>query len=85
VVHHPALRVAAAHPRAGVHAVLALACFVARAVRVNGALGPAGHIRIAEILRDALACGGTLSSRANGVLAARTGGARVYDFRGCKG
>ena len=85
MIHHAAVRVRAAHPRARVHAVLPLACFVARTVRVNGAFGPAGHVRVAKILRDALACSGTLSSGANSVLAARAGGARVYKFRGCKG
>ena len=85
MVDDAALRIRAAHPRTGVHTVLALACFVRRTVGIDRALGAAGHIGVAKILGDALTCGRPLPSGANGVLAAGGGVARVYKFGGCKG
>ena len=85
MVDDAALRIRPAHPWTGVHTVLALACFVRQTVGIDRALGPAGHVGVAEILGDALTCSGPLSIGANGVLAAGSGVARVYNFCGCKG
>ena len=70
VVDHPAHRVDTAHARTRVHTMLVLTCTGARTVGVDRAFRPAGHVRVAEIFRDARTCGRPLSIIAYGILAA---------------
>ena len=55
VVHDPAPCIDATSPRAGVDALVPLACFVGWAVRVDDTLWSARHVRISKVFRDALA------------------------------
>ena len=52
---HLALGIDAASTRAGVDALVPLACFVGWAVRVDDTLWSARHVRITKVFRDALA------------------------------
>jgi hypothetical protein len=83
VVDHPALSIDPADPRAGVHAVQVDTGQGGRAVRVNGALRSACYVGVAEVLRNALACSGSVPARASSVAPAGGGVAGIYDLRGC--
>ncbi len=83
MVGHLAERVSPAQSRARVHALHVAALLGGRTVRVDEALGPAGHVGVAEVLGDALAGGGPVYAApgvAHGVGAARSGVAGVYFF-----
>ena len=67
VAPHLALRVDAAGAGARVDALVPLACFVGRAVRVDHALWSACYVGISEVFRDTLTCSCISSSLANGV------------------
>ena len=55
MVHDPAPCIDTTCSRAGVDALVPLACFVGWAVRVDDTLWSARHIRISKVFRDALA------------------------------
>ena len=74
-----------AHPRAGVHAVQVLTCFVRGTVRINGAFWSACNVRVAKVFGNTLACGGPGSTVADRIRAARRRVAWVYYFSGCWG
>ncbi len=58
MVGHLAERIRPTQSRARVHALHVAALLGGRTVRVDEALGTAGHVGVAKVLRDALAGGG---------------------------
>ena len=83
VVGHLAVGMAAAEARAGVDTLGVAARLGRGTVGVDDALGPAGDVRVAEVLRDALAGGRVVATVADGVGAAGRRVARVHDL--CRG
>ena len=67
VAPHLALRVDAAGAGARVDALVPLACFVGRAVRVHHTLWSACYVGISKVFRDTLTCSCISSSLANGI------------------
>ena len=87
VVHHLAVRVLAAGPRTRVHALVANASPVGRAVRVDHTLGPAALVRVADVLGQTGARSRAVLLAADGVRSTRRGFAGrgpLLDRRGCK-
>lgn len=86
MVSNPALSVEAAGAGTGVAALLVHTGQVVGALRVDETLGPTAHIRIANMLGNALAGPGAIALRTLGIGATRRGVAWVHHFRwACNG
>lgn len=70
MVNHRALSVLAADSGAGVLTLISHAHFVGRAIRIYHALGPAAHVRVADIFRGTVTDSNTVSFPAQRVRAA---------------
>jgi hypothetical protein len=84
VVDRTALRVDPANPGTGIHAVQVDTRQSRRAVCVNRAFRPACYIGVTEILRNALACSGSVPTRASSIAPTGGGVAGIYNFCWCK-
>ena len=84
VVYHRALGAAAARARARVHALVAHAVLVPRAVVVEHTLGLAGDVRVAVVLLDADADGQAVLLLTLGVGTARRRVARIDHHWRCR-
>lgn len=84
MVDRAALRVDPTHPGTGVDAVQVHTGQSRRAVRINRAFWPACYIGVTEILRNALACSGSVPTRASSIAPTGGGVAGIYNFCWCK-
>ena len=84
VVQCTALCVDPTNSRAGVHAVQVDAGQSRRTVCINRAFWPACYVGVPEILRNALACAGSVPTRASSIAPTGGGVAGIYNFCWCK-
>lgn len=85
MVHHPTLGIDPTYSRTWVNTVKSDTGQTGWTVAVDNTLWPTCYIGVSEILWYALACSSPCSSRADCILPARRGVARIYSDCRCRG